>query len=77
MGNKGGSLGQTYSHYVIMDGAKKFIRDNKNSPFFCYLPVTPPHGIFCLPEDDPAWALYRDKPWDESARKYAAMVTML
>ena len=76
-GNKGLSVGETYSHYVIMDGAMKFIRDNKDRPFFCYLPVTPPHGLFDIPESDPAWAVYKDKPWPESARKYAAMVTML
>jgi len=75
-GNNGKS-GETYSHYVIMDGAKKFIRANKDRPFFCYLPVTPPHGAFVLPDSDPAWEVYKDKPWSESAKRYAAMVTML
>ncbi len=76
-GNRGGSKGKTYSHYVIMDAAKKFIRKNKDKPFFCYLPVTPPHGLFNIPDDDPAWKIYADKDWPESARRYAAMVTML
>ncbi len=76
-GNHGGSDGQTYSHYVIMDEALKFIRANRDRPFFCYLPVTPPHGIFDIPDDDPAWALYQDKPWPEPARRYAAMVNMV
>ncbi len=76
-GNHGNSDGETYSHYVIMDEAMKFIRENKDKPFFAYLPVTPPHGIFDIPDDDPAWAIYRDKPWDEQAKRYAAMVTML
>ena len=76
-GNKGGSKGETYSHYAIMDDAKRFIRANREKPFFCYLPITPPHGIFDIPDTDPAWAVYRDEPWPEPARRYAAMVTMI
>ena len=76
-GNKGGRSGQTYSHYAIVDEAKKFIRANKDRPFFCYLPVTPPHGMFDIPENDPAWALCKDKPWPTEARGYAAMVNMV
>ena len=76
-GNEGGSTGKTYSHYVIMDEAMKFIRANKDRPFFCYLPITPPHGIFDIPDTDPSWALFKDKPWPEPARRYAAMVNMV
>ncbi len=76
-GNHGLSQGKTYSHYVIMDEAKKFIRANQDRPFFCYLPITPPHGIFDIPDDDPAWALFKDKPWPLPARRYAAMVSMV
>lgn len=76
-GNRGLSDGQTYSHYVIFQGAVDFIRQHKDGPFFCYLPVTPPHGAFDIPDSDPAWAIYRDKPWPEDARRYAAMVTMI
>jgi arylsulfatase A-like enzyme len=75
--NRGGSDGETYSHYVIVDAAKQFIRDNKDRPFFCYMPITPPHGIFDIPDDDPAWKIYKDKPWNEQAKRYAAMVTMV
>ena len=76
-GNHGNSDGETYSHYVIFQNAVDFIREHKNEPFFCYLPVTPPHGLFDIPDSDPAWALYQDKPWPEQARRYAAMVTMI
>ncbi|MDA1277452.1 MAG: arylsulfatase [Verrucomicrobia bacterium] len=76
-GNNGGSAGQTYSHYVIHKAAMTFIRENAQRPFFAYLPYTPPHGNFDIPDDDPAWALYQDKPWTEPARRYAAMVTMV
>jgi len=75
--NHGGSKGKTYSQYVIFDEAKKFLRANKDTPFFLYLPVTPPHGIFDIPDDDPAWAIYKDKTWPEPAKRYAAMVTMI
>lgn len=76
-GNAGGRTGQTYSHYVIMDEAKKFIRANQDRPFFCYLPITPPHGMYDIPDTDPAWALYKDQPWPEEAKRYAAMVRMV
>ncbi|MDA2937354.1 arylsulfatase [Acidobacteria bacterium AH-259-A15] len=82
-GNVGGRSGQTYSHYVIMDEAIQFIHANKDKPFFCYLPITPPHGMYDIPEDDPAWKHYRDADWikdpdvPQDAKNYAAMVTMV
>ncbi|MEY4009808.1 MAG: Arylsulfatase, partial [Actinomycetota bacterium] len=76
-GNNGGTEGKTYSHYLIHQEAMKFIRDHAKEPFFAYLPYTPPHGFFNIPDSDPAWALYRDKPWPEDARRYAAMVSMV
>ena len=76
-GNSGGSKGQTYSQYVIHDAAKQFIREHAQRPFFAYLPYTPPHGNFDIPDTDPAWVTYRDRPWPEPARRYAAMVGMI
>ncbi len=76
-GNRGGRSGETYSHYVIMEEALKFIRANRDRPFFCYLPITPPHGMYDIPDSDPAWAVFKDKPWPEEARRYAAMVAMV
>jgi arylsulfatase A-like enzyme len=82
-GNRGGRAGPTYSHYVIMEDALEFIRENKDKPFFCYLPITPPHGMYDIPADDPAWELYRDDKWvqdpdvSQDAKNYAAMVTMV
>ena len=76
-GNQGGSNGLTYSHYVIHDAAMKFIREHSRGPFFAYLPYTPPHGNSDIPDSDPAWALYKDKPWPEPARRYAAMVSLV
>jgi arylsulfatase A-like enzyme len=76
-GNRGMSDGETYSHYVIFDAALDFIKTNQNKPFFCYLPITPPHGIFDIPDEDPAWAIYKDKDWPAQAKRYAAMVSMV
>ncbi len=75
--------GETFSHHLIVDEALKFIRENKDSPFFCYCPWTPPHGAWGLPEDEPAWQKYKSKKWDagyqlkkDEAQRYAAMVNM-
>lgn len=82
-GNVGGRTGRSYSHYAIMDEAEKFIRENKDSPFFCYLPITPPHGMYDIPADDPAWDQYKDDEWmqdstiPQDVKNYAAMVTMV
>lgn len=82
-GNVGGRSGETYSHYVIMDEALEFIQAHKNDPFFCYLPITPPHGMYDIPTDDPAWTLYEDDAWmkdpnvPQDAKNYAAMVSMV
>jgi arylsulfatase A-like enzyme len=82
-GNIGGRTGKTYSHHVIMEEGLKFIRENKDQPFFCYLPVTPPHGMYDIPKDDPAWDAYQDEAWikdpkiSQDIKNYAAMVTMI
>ena len=76
-GNAGGRSGETYSHYEIMREGLDFVRANKDRPFFAYFPITPPHGMYDIPDSDPAWALYKDKDWPEDAKRYAAMVTMV
>ncbi len=76
--------GKTFSHKLIYDESVKFIRANKDRPFFCYLPWTPPHGQWGLPDDEPAWRKYKDKKWDHAnqrgthdAQCYAAMIEMV
>ena len=82
-GNVGGREGKTYSHYAIMDQALAFIRENRERPFFCYLPITPPHGNYDIPATDPAWGQYQDAEWmkdpllPQDVKNYAAMVTMI
>jgi len=72
-------LNGRYTHYAIFDETVKFIRDAAASgkPFFCYCPWTPPHAAYEIPEDDPAWQLYQNKPWDKTAKVVAAMDTMI
>ena len=66
-----------YTHHAIFDEAIKFIKENKDGPFFCYCPWTPPHAAYQIPEEDPAWALYKDKPWSKDAKVVAAMNSMM
>lgn len=42
--------GKTYSHALIEGQALQFIRNNKDRPFFCYMPVTIPHAAMQVPE---------------------------
>ncbi len=72
--------GKQFSHYLIFDESIKFIRENKDKPFFCYCAWTPPHGRWGIPEDEPAWLEFKDKPWPDAprdAKVYAAMVKMV
>jgi arylsulfatase A-like enzyme len=57
-GNENGKR-TTYSHDVIADYALKFIRNNKDKPFFCYFTPTLPHLELLVPED--SMAPYRGK----------------
>ncbi len=84
-GNPGDSFyeGQTHAQDRIFQEAESFIRDNHDGSFFCYLPWTPPHGLWGINEDDPSWKLFKDKPWtagqrtDRDARVYAAFMHMV
>ena len=74
--------GKQFSHYLIYEQTRQFLRENKDRPFFCYCPWTPPHGMWAIPENDPSWRKFKDKPWragqkkDTDARVYAAMIHM-
>ncbi|MGB2809817.1 MAG: arylsulfatase [Sedimentisphaerales bacterium] len=68
---------ERYSHNWIFMKTLDFISRNKDRRFFCYAPWTPPHGKYQIPESDPAWQMYKDKPWPQNAKVAAAMDTML
>jgi uncharacterized sulfatase len=70
-----------YSHDVITTEAFSFITRNKDRPFFLYLAWTIPHsnneakattGNGC---EVPDLGIYKDKPWPEPQKGYAAMIT--
>jgi len=65
--------GKTYSHDLIVSEALRWLRENANSPFFLYLPVTIPHAQYQVPGLGP----YANEPWPEDMKKYAAMISRL
>ncbi len=65
-----------FSAHLIQAEMQKWLRHHKDRPFFCYAPWTIPHGDHEIPETDPAWQMYKDKPWSIDARVHAAFVTM-
>lgn len=69
-GNQGGK-GNTYSADVIANRTFQFLEKQSSDPFFLYACWTLPHGRFEIPSLDP----YRNEPWTEGQKNYAAMVT--
>ena len=66
-----------FSHELVFERTLDFIRENRDRPFFCYAPWTPPHAAYHMPEDEPAVELYRGKPWSDRAKVHAAFVSMV
>ncbi|MCM8531625.1 MAG: arylsulfatase [Lentisphaeraceae bacterium] len=76
------STGQNvYSHDVIVEEAFKFVRKNKDKPFFLYLPFTLPHDNGEAPvlyNEVPDFGSYKVKErWSLNTKGYAEMVTRL
>jgi arylsulfatase A-like enzyme len=65
--------GAIYAQDLIAEETLKFVRENKGRPFFLYYAVTLPHGVLQINDQ----GMYRDKPWTEAQKNYAAMVTRL
>ena len=65
--------GAIYAQDLISDETLKFIRANKDRPFFLFFSITLPHGTFHINDQ----GLYKDKPWSAQEKNYAAMVTRL
>ncbi len=70
-----------YSNDLIQEAAMKFIKENKDTLFFAYLPFTIPHNNGEAPEgykmESPGLGIYEDKDWDREDKAYAAMITRL
>ncbi|MEN8694745.1 MAG: arylsulfatase [Akkermansiaceae bacterium] len=75
--------GKTHAQLEIFKESLNFIKKSYDKPFFCYLPWTPPHGLWGIDRDDPSWQLFKDKPWkagqrtELDARVYAAFMHMV
>src|SRR3954468_10579094 len=65
--------GAIYAQDLIADETLKFVRTNKDHPFFLFYSITLPHGTFQINDQ----GLYKNKPWSEQEKNYAAMVTRL
>lgn len=72
-GNTGTGVGKTYAQNLIANETLKFVRANQNRPFFLFYSVTLPHGNYEIDDQ----GIYKDKPWSEKEKNYAAMVTRL
>lgn len=65
--------GAVYSQNLIADETLKWVRAQKDNPFFLFYAITLPHGTFQIDDQ----GIYQDKPWTEQQKNYAAMVTRL
>ncbi|MBE7494271.1 MAG: arylsulfatase [Verrucomicrobiaceae bacterium] len=72
-GNDGKGVGKTYAQELISNEALKWVRDQQRGPFFLYYAITLPHGRFEIDDQ----GIYKDRPWSETQKNYAAMVTRL
>jgi arylsulfatase A-like enzyme len=71
-GNMNGARGE-YSADLIAERALRFIRQQRDQPFFLYAAFTLPHGRFEVPDDKP----YSDRDWPQPEKNFASMVTRL
>ncbi len=73
---------QEYTQDLYTEKALTFIEENRQHPFFLYLPYTIPHfsdyptdspDYYIVPSDEP----YSDRDWSQTSKNYAAMITRL
>jgi arylsulfatase A-like enzyme len=72
-GNDGKGIGKTYAQNLIADETLAWVRQQKDKPFFLFYAITLPHARNEI--DD--LGIYKDKPWSDQQKAYAAMVTRL
>jgi arylsulfatase A-like enzyme len=70
--NAGGAK-HTYAQNLIEDDVLAWVRKQKDRPLFLFYAITLPHGNFEIDDQ----GIYKDKPWSEQEKNYAAMVTRL
>ncbi|MEM7143866.1 MAG: arylsulfatase [Verrucomicrobiota bacterium] len=64
-----------YAQELIQQDVLKWLNQNAggDDPFFLFYAITLPHGKFEIDDQ----GLYADKPWTETEKNYAAMVTRI
>ncbi|MGL1892866.1 MAG: arylsulfatase [Spirochaetaceae bacterium] len=65
--------GETYTHDLFTDKTLEYIEENRNNAFFLYLAYAIPHAALQVPDIEP----YKDQPWPENMKKFAAMMTRM
>jgi arylsulfatase A-like enzyme len=70
--NQGGAK-KIYAQNLIADETLRWIRAQKDQPFFLFYAITLPHGQYEIDDQ----GIYKDKEWSNQERNYAAMVTRL
>jgi arylsulfatase A-like enzyme len=58
-GNTGKGVGKTYAQELIQQDVERWVRAQKDKPFFLYYAITLPHGTHEIDE----LGAYKDKPW--------------
>ena len=72
-GNDGQGVGETYAQELIQNDMIEWVRRHSDQPFFLFYAITLPHGRHEI--DD--YGIYKDKPWTEKQKAYAAQVTRI
>ncbi len=72
-GNNGTNIGKTFAQELIQQDVERWVRGQKDMPFFLYYAVTLPHGRHEIDQ----LGEYADKPWTPQQKAYAAQVTRL
>jgi arylsulfatase A-like enzyme len=65
--------GAVYAQNLLADETVQWVRAQGKKPFFLFYAMTLPHGTFQIDDQ----GIYRDRPWTEQQKNYAAMVTRL
>jgi arylsulfatase A-like enzyme len=72
-GNDGKGVGATYAQNLIQADLLRWVRAQKEKPFFLFYAITLPHGRHEI--DD--LGIYAAEPWTPQQKAYAAQVTRL
>ena len=62
-----------YAQDRIQQEVLDWVDDHADTPFFLFYAITLPHGKYEIDDQ----GIYKDKPWSEQEKNYAAMVTRL